>query len=69
MAWAIRKRPDGRPLQHGAATKLSIGGDLGSEFPRGVFVRVPGENNPAVRAVRYGSVLGFVGKANGRLRI
>jgi hypothetical protein len=69
MAWAILKRSDARSLQPCDVTRPRIGGGLASVFRRGVFVRVPGENNPVVRAVRYVSVPGFGGKANGQLPI
>jgi hypothetical protein len=69
MALAIPKRPGERPLQFRAVTKPRTGGGLGSVFPRGVSVRVRGENSPVGRVVRYVSVPGFAGKANGRLPI
>jgi len=69
MASAIPKPPHAGLLPFCAVTRPRTGVGLGSVFPRGVFVRVRGENNPAVRVVRYVSVPGYGGKANGRLPI
>jgi hypothetical protein len=68
-ASAIPKRPHVGPLQSFEVTRPRRGVGLWIVFPRGVSGPVPGENNPAGRDVRYVSVPGFGGKANGRLPI